>query len=258
MRERPYVLLSAAMSADGYIDDASTARLVLSDDTDLDRVDELRARSDAILVGAQTIRNDNPSLHVRSTARRRQRTERGLTPGPRKVTMTRSGDLDPRARFFATVPHTTVPHTTVPHAPPGDPPLVYAAPAVAADLSRRLSAAAVVVPAAVPAAGGGAGGGAEEPPGTGDVDLTWILADLAARGVGRLMVEGGARVLSQFLSEGLADEFLLAVAPFFVSDPAAPRLLAGLRPGDRMTLAEVTQAGDMAVLRLLPRTGKRG
>jgi riboflavin biosynthesis pyrimidine reductase len=72
------------------------------------------------------------------------------------------------------------------------------------------------------------------------------------------MVEGGARVLGQFLSEGLADEFLLAVAPFFVADPAAPRLLAGVRPGDRMTLAEVTRAGDMAVLRFLPRTGRRG
>ena len=42
MRERPYVLLSAAMSADGYID-ASGTRLVLSDDADLDRVDELRS-----------------------------------------------------------------------------------------------------------------------------------------------------------------------------------------------------------------------
>jgi hypothetical protein len=42
MRKRPYVL-SAAMSADGYIDDASATRLVLSDDTDQDRVDELRS-----------------------------------------------------------------------------------------------------------------------------------------------------------------------------------------------------------------------
>jgi 5-amino-6-(5-phosphoribosylamino)uracil reductase len=248
MRERPYVLLSAAMSADGYIDDASAIRLMLSDDIDLDRVDELRARSDAILVGAQTIRSDNPSLQVRSAARRRQRTGRGLAPGPRKVTLTRSGDLDSRARFFVAGQQTSS----------RDSPLVYAAPDAAGELSARLSGAAIVVPVPTPAAGDGeeADGGAEAGPGT-DLDLAWILADLAARGVGRLMVEGGASVLGQFLSDGLADEFLLAVAPFFVADPAAPRLLARMRPGDRMTLGGVTQAGDMAVLRFLPRTGKR-
>ncbi len=64
--ERPYVLLSAAMSADGYIDDASAARLVLSDAADLDRVDELRAaatpswsarrRSAATIPGCRSVR----------------------------------------------------------------------------------------------------------------------------------------------------------------------------------------------------------
>jgi len=240
MRERPYVLLSAAMSADGYIDDASGTRLVLSDEADLDRVDELRAGSDAILVGAQTIRTDNPSLRVRSIARQRHRTEQGLADGPRKVTLTRSGDLDPRARFF----------TAVPPAPPVELPLVYAAQAAADELTARLAGVAVVVP--VPAIVPGS------PPGHAGVDLHWILADLTARGVGRLMVEGGAEVLGQFLSAGLADELLLAVAPVFVADAAAPRLLAGPRPGGRMTLAGVTQAGDMAVLRYLPRTAAAG
>ena len=140
----------------------------------------------------------------------------------------------------------------------GEPPLVYAAPATAGELSARLSAAAVVVP--VPAEAAGMAPGAADAgvaPGA-DLDLTWILADLATRGVGRLMVEGGAKVLGQFLSAGLADEFLLAVAPVFVADAAAPRLLARTRPGGRMTLAGVTQTGDMAVLRYVLRTGEPG
>ena len=66
MAERPYVLLSVAMSVDGCIDDATDTRLILSNDADLDRVDEVRAGSDAILVGAGTIRRDNPALLVRA------------------------------------------------------------------------------------------------------------------------------------------------------------------------------------------------
>src|SRR5690606_2833544 len=57
---RPYTTLSCAVSLDGYLDDASPQRLMLSNDVDLDRVDQVRAESDAILVGACTLRKDNP------------------------------------------------------------------------------------------------------------------------------------------------------------------------------------------------------
>src|SRR5947209_4618662 len=100
MTDRPYVLLSCAMSVDGYIDDAGAGRLVLSNDEDLDRVDAERAGSDAILVGANTLRRDDPRLLVRSPTRQRERRARGLPPDPIKVTLTGSGDLDPSWRFF--------------------------------------------------------------------------------------------------------------------------------------------------------------
>ncbi|WP_280509945.1 RibD family protein [Nocardia farcinica] len=60
MSGRPYVLLSAAMSLDGHLDDVGPERLRLSDAADFDRVDRVRAESDAILVGAQTLRRDDP------------------------------------------------------------------------------------------------------------------------------------------------------------------------------------------------------
>jgi 5-amino-6-(5-phosphoribosylamino)uracil reductase len=251
------------MSADGYIDDASETRLVLSDEADLDRVDELRATSDAILVGAQTVRADNPRLLVRSSARRQQRLELGHAASPRRVTITRSGRLDPDARFFAAMPdQASVPPDLVrADRPPGDRPpgfpdrpaefpdgavyperpLVYSAQAVAGDLAGRLTGMAVVVP--VPQGGQG----------DTDLGISWILGDLARRGIARLLVEGGAHVLAQFLAAGLADEFLLAIAPVLVADPRAPRLLASARPAGRMTLTGVTMAGDMAVLHYLPR-----
>lgn len=57
----PYVLLSAAVSLDGYLDDTGPDRLLLSSPADFDRVDEVRASVDAILIGAGTIRADNPA-----------------------------------------------------------------------------------------------------------------------------------------------------------------------------------------------------
>ncbi|WP_186449776.1 dihydrofolate reductase family protein, partial [Nocardioides sp. J9] len=71
MGERPYVLLSCSVSLDGYLDSAGEGRLLLSNDADFDRVDEVRAGCDAILVGAATVRNDDPRLLVRSEERRR-------------------------------------------------------------------------------------------------------------------------------------------------------------------------------------------
>ena len=77
---RPYVLLSVAQSIDGYIDDISPQRLVLSSEEDLDRVDEVRAACDAILIGATTLRRDNPRLRVKDPERCAARV--GFVAGP--------------------------------------------------------------------------------------------------------------------------------------------------------------------------------
>ena len=92
--ERPYTLLSCGMSIDGYLDGAGDERLILSNDADLDRVDAVRAECDAILVGAATVRNDNPRLLVRCPERRLERVARGL----QAVAGQGDGDLPGRAR----------------------------------------------------------------------------------------------------------------------------------------------------------------
>jgi 5-amino-6-(5-phosphoribosylamino)uracil reductase len=89
-----------------------------------------------------------------------------------------------------------------------------------------------------------------EPP-----QLTSILADLARRGVHRLMVEGGASLGTQFLTGGLVDELHLVVAPFFVGDPAAPRFAGPghypASPDHPLRLAETRPVGDVVLLRYL-------
>lgn len=215
MPPRPYVLLSCAVSLDGCLDDTTPARLILSGAEDLDRVDAERAGCDAILVGAGTVRRDDPRLVVRSAARQQARVRAGAPPSPVKVTLTRGGDLDPAARFFTAGTAAR---------------LVYCATPGLARTRDRLAAVATVLDA-------GPGG-----------DLGGVLADLAGRGVRRLMVEGGGEVLAGFLGAGLADELQLAVAPRFVGDPCAPRFL-GVAGRARARLVEVRPVGDVALLR---------
>ena len=100
MPDRPYTLLSCGMSIDGYLGSATPKRLALSNDADFDRVDAVRASCDAILVGAATVRNDNPRLLVRSQTRRDERTARGLAPSPIKVTVTERVELDALRRLL--------------------------------------------------------------------------------------------------------------------------------------------------------------
>ena len=94
------VTVSTAVSADGYLDDRSPDRLILSTPEDWAEVHRLRAACDAILVGAETIRRDNPSLLVGDEVLRRERIDRGLPSNPVKVTLTASCRLSPEANFF--------------------------------------------------------------------------------------------------------------------------------------------------------------
>uniref|UniRef100_UPI002455E233 RibD family protein n=1 Tax=Nocardia brasiliensis TaxID=37326 RepID=UPI002455E233 len=100
MATRPYVLLSVAVSVDGYIDDAGPQRLRLSGPADFDRVDQVRADSDAILIGAETLRRDNPRLLVDSAERRAARVAAGKPEYPVKITVTSGGGLDPGLRVW--------------------------------------------------------------------------------------------------------------------------------------------------------------
>jgi len=208
------------MSIDGYLDDVRPERLLLSNDADFDRVDEVRAGCDAILVGAGTVRVDNPRLLIRDGSRRAARIARGLPPDPVKVTVTGGGELDPAARFFAL----------------GDADkLVYCATPAVAGAEERLGKVATVIDGGEP------------------VDLARVVTDLAGRGIHRLMVEGGGTIHTGFLTAGLADELQLVVAPFFVGDSRAPRFVGDgcfpWGPHRRANLAEVRQIGDVVLLR---------
>ena len=263
MTGRPYVVLSCAVSLDGCLDGTGEDRLVLSGEADLDRVDAERAAADAILVGAGTIRRDDPRLLIRSARRRAGRRARGRPPQPAGVTVTASGDLDPAARFFRgggeagagdggagdgsagdgsagdrRAPDGRAGEGGDPAAAPAAPPrIVYAASPVLPKLRDQIGDLAEVVDAG-------------DPP-----QLTEILADLGRRGVRRLLAEGGARLGTQLLAGGLVDELQLAIAPFFVGDAAAPRFAGPAEypagPAHPLRLVEARPVGEVVLLRYL-------
>lgn len=208
------------MSIDGYLDDGTANPLRLSNDADFDRVDAVRAGCDAILVGAGTVRHDNPRLLVRSQRRRAARVARGMPASPTKVTITGTGKLDACAQFFTAGAVEKI---------------VYCTSEALPEARRGLAGVATVVDGGQPAC------------------MRRIGADLASRGVRRLMVEGGGSVHTQFLADDLADELQLVVAPFFVGRSGAVRFVGDGRfpwcPGRRAALAAVRRIGDVVLLR---------
>ncbi|MGW2082122.1 RibD family protein [Streptomyces sp. NPDC001939] len=223
MTARPHVVLSAAMSVDGYLDDTSSDRLLLSNADDFDRVDQVRAESDAILIGATTMRKDNPRLLVNSVERRARRVADGKPEFPLKVTVTKSGDLSADLKFWH-------------H---GGDKLVVTVDDAVEKVRATLGDLADVVSVGP------------------ELDWGLVLDELGRRGVRQLMVEGGGTIHTQLMAAGLADEVHIAVAPLLVGQAAAPKFLGVADyPGgstSRMRLLEARAIGDVVLLRYAPK-----
>jgi len=205
------------VSLDGCLDDAGPDRLILSSPEDLAAVDALRAQSDAILVGAGTLRADNPRLRVRSAELLRQRRESGRPEQPLRVTLTSTGDLSPDWNIWGEDPQT---------------PLVFCPETARAHVESAIGSCATIVAA-----------------GATRVDSLELLQDLRRRGVQRLLIEGGANVNAWFLQAGLVDELRVSIAPVLVGHPNAPRLVAPLAASvGRLSLQNVERLGDCVVL----------
>ena len=169
------IILSAALTADHFLDDNTPQRLMISTAEDWAAVCALRTQCDAILVGAETLRRDNPSLLLRDDKTRIERQAQGLKPDITKITLTRSGKLDPTLHFFTR----------------GDAErLVFCL----RPLPELEDHASVIV--------------LEEP-----ITARSIVRELEKRGIRFLLVEGGATILEMFLREGLADQMRLAINP---------------------------------------------
>lgn len=175
-RGRPSVTIKAAQSMDGRIAAAGGSSAWVTGEASRRYAHRLRYRHDAVLVGAGTVRRDDPRLTVRLP---------GVHAVRRRVVLSRCLDLDPAARVFM---------REDPSVPPTR---VYVAPKCADAKVAQFSGAAEVIPVAHSSAG---------------LDLLAVLADLHRAGVQSVLVEGGGKTAGAFVASGLADEVVLFIA----------------------------------------------
>jgi 5-amino-6-(5-phosphoribosylamino)uracil reductase len=161
----------------------------------------LRELADVIVVGAGTARAENYSGARMTVAQRHRRHSRGQSEIPPIALVTRSGVLE---HDLGVLTSSEVP------------PLVLTCTAHADDARSRVGAAAEVIDCSV-----------DDPD---QVDMATALERLAARGLLRVLTEGGPSLLGAFIAAGLLDEMCLTSAPVLVGGGAV-RIVAGAADG---------------------------
>jgi len=214
-----HVVVNAAMSVDGKLSSRRREQIAISGPDDFDRVDQLRADSDAVMVGVGTVLADDPSLTVDDPDRRAARAERGDPPNPARVvadsrirTPPDASVLDDSAQTYLLVSEA---------APP--------------DFIEEMEDAGAYVIAA----------------GQDRVDLTTTLAKLEGDGIDQLMVEGGGELIFGLLDEALVDELFVYIGPKVIGGRDAPTLADGdgfIEDFPEPKLAGVERVDDGVVL----------
>jgi diaminohydroxyphosphoribosylaminopyrimidine deaminase/5-amino-6-(5-phosphoribosylamino)uracil reductase len=97
-KKEPWVILKLAMTLDGYL--VVPGRRWVTGEPARAEVQKLRAGCDAILVGAETLREDNPQLTIRKTLRHSAECRNVGGEQPWRVVVTRSGKLPKGAHLF--------------------------------------------------------------------------------------------------------------------------------------------------------------
>jgi riboflavin-specific deaminase-like protein len=188
---RPWVSLNAAMTLDGRIAAADRRKFTLSSREDRRRMAALRDDIDAVIIGAGTLRSEDPPPFVRE----QKRPGRGREAPFTWVIVTRSLDIPPASRILRSRQVRVVvaaPETSRAGADP--------------DLGRRAEIWRI---------------GREQ------VDLPALLGRLAAGGARRVVVEGGGKTNFAFLEAGLVDELFVTLCPFILGGAGAPTLADG-------------------------------
>lgn len=187
---RPFVFVNLAMSADGKLSTRERRQVKISGTGDFQRVDAIKADSDAIMVGIGTVLADNPSLTVKSHILREKRKTDGMDEHPIRVVV----DSTARTPLDADILHKGTGRRII--AVSNNAPV---------ERVRALELHAEIIQT-----------------GEKEVALPDLLSRLYGLGVRRLMVEGGGTLIWSLFREGCVDEFYTFIGNLVIGGKDAP------------------------------------
>lgn len=216
-KRRPFVTLKIASTADGKIATVTGDSKWITGEKARAQAHRIRAQVDAIVVGAGTVRADDPRLTARPRGREAARQ-------PVRVIISGSLDIPPASKIFD---------------PPGQVLVITSSRNVAR--ARKLESRGAEI---VHVDGSG-----------GEVDLRQALEVLGARGLLHVLIEGGSGLYGSLLELGLVDEVLLYLAPRILGEGLGwAKLHPRARIADALALENVSveRLGDDVLLRGRP------
>jgi 2,5-diamino-6-(ribosylamino)-4(3H)-pyrimidinone 5'-phosphate reductase len=183
------------MSADGKLSTKERKQVKISGKLDFERVDELRANADAIMVGIGTVLADDPSLTVKSPERKAARKTAGKDENPVRIVVDSAARTPLDADIFKKGEGLRI---------------IAVSNSAPAEKVKRLEEKALVIRT-----------------GTHRVDLTELAAKLKEMGINTLMVEGGATLNWGMISAGIVDEIYTFVGNLIIGGKTAPTFTDG-------------------------------
>ena len=185
-KSRPKVILSAAMTLDGKIA-SKTGDSQLSSKKDKIRIHKLRSKVDAILVGSNTVKRDNPLLTVRYNQGK----------SPLRIILDSKANIDQKSKIIKTCKKF--------------PTLI----AVSKKASRKNIAILKKYPLEIIESGDKL------------VNIKNLLRILSKKKIKTLLVEGGGTVNWEFLKQGFVDEIIITITPYIIGGKKAITLVDG-------------------------------
>lgn len=212
VKSRPHIILSAAISLDGKIA-SKTGDSELSSKQDKVRVHKLRSKVDAILVGSNTVKRDNPALTVRYVKGK----------NPIRVILDSKGTISSNSKIVRTSKKI---------------PTILAVSKKATKkniLNLKKHSIEVIIT------------------GENRISIKNLLKKLSKKKIKTILVEGGGNINWEFIKEGLVDEIIITVSPYLIGGINAISLVEGdgfskIQQSPKLKLKKITQFGNEVVL----------